>query len=79
MMSLHIPSFVLGVLSLPALVTVVVIFYKLLTGSRQDSRLAGGRPHRQGQAGFEQLRFTPRLIGKLNQSLETKEDHARAS
>ena len=79
MMSLHIPSFVLGVVSLPALVALVLIFYRLVVGSRQDSRLAGGSGHRQAHGGFEPLRFTPRLIGKLSRSLESKEDHARAS
>ena len=79
MMSLHIPSFLLGVVSLPVLAAVVLIFYRLLAGSHQDSRLAGGSTHRQGHGGFEPLRFTPRLIGKLSRSLETEEDHARAS
>jgi hypothetical protein len=78
-MSFHLPSFILGAISVPVLIAVLLVAYRTLTALTTGSSLTKRKTGAGGPAGFEPLRFTPRLMGQLRRPLETDEDHARAS
>jgi hypothetical protein len=83
-MSIHWPSFVLGLAALPTLVAVALIGWSVLNrfthGARSSGRALGApsgsaSPPRR----LEPLQFNPRLIGQMRSSLEPNEDSAEVS
>jgi hypothetical protein len=83
-MSIHWPSFVLGLAALPILVALAAIGWSILnrfTHVAGPSGRALGAP--SGSASpprrLEPLQFNPRLIGQIRSSLEPNQDSAEVS
>ncbi|MBT8493028.1 MAG: hypothetical protein KJO07_08210 [Deltaproteobacteria bacterium] len=77
-MSIHWPSFLLGLSALPVLFLVAVALHRIHQALRGPRSLPQTSAAATGSHGLEPLRFTPRLIGQLRQPLET-DDQAQAS
>ena len=78
MVSIHWPSFLLGLSVVPVLFLAAVALHRVREALRGGRRLAQTKGVAAAAHGVEPLRFTPRLMGKLSQPLET-DDQAQAS
>ncbi len=78
-MTFHLTSFLLGVLTIPALAALVLVVLRLVEALKKGAGFAGVKGGSSIQSGLEPLRFTPRLMGKLRQPMKAEEDHARAA
>lgn len=78
-MSVHLPSFLLGLATVPLVALVVLAGYRLAASMSGSRGILAAKRSSRSPDGFEPLRFTPRLMGRLSKPLDPDHDHAQAS